>query len=231
MNQQPMGAPQPKVRAWLWIVLIIVILAAGGFGAWYYLMGPGKKTTTTTTPTATTTTPSTTTTTPSTASKTFENKDLGYIFQYPNTWEDFDKTKTYYPDQVSIVLSSETAKIDAEKAKNPSETEYQKFIWQEPIISVQKGNYNSDDLSNCLKLFYGTKNYIPANAKDFTSDFSLKGLSYDGKSDAYNMKTIIFKFPNDNRVILITSIYTSATINPNTAEVLENLASSFKFTQ
>ena len=67
MNQQPMGAPQPKVRAWLWIVLIIVILAAGGFGAWYYLMGPGKKTTTTSTPTATTTTtPSTSTTSTST---------------------------------------------------------------------------------------------------------------------------------------------------------------------
>lgn len=41
MNQYPSVQHKPKVRAWLWILLLVVIIGATGFFYWTFLM-PSK---------------------------------------------------------------------------------------------------------------------------------------------------------------------------------------------
>lgn len=90
------------IRPWILITLIVLIIAAVGSFVWYYLQKnnalPLPTTTLTATPVVTPkTTPKISPTTAASISttdwKTYENKELGFSFEYPDNWSTIEFNK------------------------------------------------------------------------------------------------------------------------------------------
>lgn len=228
MNQQQpmppqMGGAQPKVRPWLWIVLIVVVLTGAGFFGWYFLMGPGKKVeTSTTTPSSTTSNGNNTTSTTAATTKTltYTDKTSGISFSYPKEWATIQSIALPEGTGVSPVTINFAIKTDTENVSMLNDLSIE-IAWK-----GEASNQGFEDLYNLdVTKEIGDKKAtsIKIGDKDGQEYSDLGGL-------ASNPTLIALKEANTYFVVVRDEKSTQKNANITETQLNEILA-SFKFTQ
>lgn len=195
------------------IIFILLVLAGLVYFGWYLSKSdtnPSSKTTTNSTTkntTLTTTTPTKTddnsaTTTPTADLLSFSKDGFNFTFKYPKTWTIASSTSAPLDGNLNIV--QKTVKIKTDTGVE--------FSFNNPATSASSNGYD-------LK-----------NAKDITAGTLTFNRNYGKNSADQILYTAVYNDPN-NLDAASVSFDGVGTIDTTTISNLDNIISSFKFTQ
>lgn len=154
----------------------------------------------------------TTTTTDATSNwKSITSDRLYFSVKYPSDWV----ADTTYPyDELPISNSDKSQQV-----------------------IFQQGNYNTSDLTQCLKSYFGSR-FVASKAKNVQSTTGLSGILYDGQGDTGNEKLVMFLYPDSdiahfpgtkNPLVIINTRYTGDVIPTSQDNIFMGIVNSFRF--